>query len=185
MKSLKSLTLAALVLASLAACAPKHMIAQDSRPTVAPKPAVAQLVVIRDGSLCFFLTVDEYLDGKLMGQTHGKSYFVTEVPAGTHYVSARGNSTDTVRMNFEPGRVYFLGVGMYPGGFIDLYTMPAERALADMASPSLTYRIFNKQSNVTLPDADYKAEIDALERAIKNNPEKYKEMLQYKGVDKY
>ena len=168
------------VLALLVGCAaPRYMVNQATRPEISPKPAQAELVVIRDGHLCFFITVDEFLDGRMIGQTRGRSYFTSDVAPGTHYITASGMDTDTVRVAFEPGRVYFLELHMYPGGFVSLSPMATDKALSALGS--LTYRTYNG-TGADLPAEEYRSLVDKFERESQAKPEKFKYLTDYEGA---
>ena len=173
-------TIAALALvALLAACgAPRYMVNQDARPAIAPKADRAQLVIVRNGTLCFFITVDEYLDARMIGQTRGKSYITADVEPGTRYVTARGTDTDTVGLNFEPGRVYFLELHMYPGGFVSLTPMDTEKALN--AVSKVTYRTY-KGGGADMSAEDFRDTVGKFERKVHARPDKYGDITDYSG----
>jgi hypothetical protein len=168
-----------LVALALGCAAPRYMLNQAERPaTIAPKPGLARLVVIRSGSLCFFITVDEFLDARMIGQTRGKSFFVADVEPGVRYVTARGTDTDTVGLNFEAGRVYFLELHMYPGGFVRLAPMEAEKALA--ATGRITYRTYKGEGPDMTAEA-FRKTVGKFERKIHARPDKYKDITEYNG----
>ena len=73
------------------------------------------LVIIRTTSFGWGSVVDNYLDGKMIGQTQGKMFFITEVKPGVHYVISHADNTDTARLNVEAGKIYLLQQGIYPG----------------------------------------------------------------------
>ena len=50
----------------------------------------AKLVIYRGTSFGFAVKLDNYLDEKFIGQTKGKSFFITTVEPGEHYVIASG-----------------------------------------------------------------------------------------------
>ena len=105
----KYLVAAAIMVSALflGACGPKlHMIAKEGKPSITAKSNKAVLVIIRTTAFGWGAIVDNYLDGKMIGQTEGKVFFVTEVTPGRHYVISHADNTDTARLNFEAGKIY-------------------------------------------------------------------------------
>lgn len=113
MKHMKKSTLVALVLLGLSGCGGiSYMVKKDSSPTavsVQPAPGKAALVVARTtafGGAVEFLT---YLDKQVIGVTKGKSYFAkTDIEPGERHVSSWGENGQAVKVNFEPGKTYYL-----------------------------------------------------------------------------
>ncbi len=178
MKPLRPLAGLALLLLLAACGAPRYMVNQEPRPAIAPKADRAQLVVIRDSSLCFFITVDEYLDARMVGQTRGKSFFVADVEPGERYVTARGTDTDTIALNFEPGAVYFVELHMYPGGFVSLSPMDTNKALKAVSKN--TYRTY-KGGGAEMSAEDFRATVGKFERKVHARPDKYRYLMEYEG----
>ena len=90
-----------------------HMIAKEGKPAISAKSNKALLVIIRTTSFGSGYVVDNYLDGKMIGQTQGKMFFITDVTPGVHYVLSHADNTDTARLKFESGRIYLLQQGIY------------------------------------------------------------------------
>jgi hypothetical protein len=109
----------------LTACGgPKHMITMDVKPAIAPKPDKAVLVIARTTSIGFAVTIENYLDKKLIGQTKGKSYFMTDVQPGQHYVMGHAENWATARINFEAGKIYFLNQDIRMGVWTERASPP-------------------------------------------------------------
>ena len=89
-----------------------HMITKDVQPGLAIKSTKAVLVI--GTTLSGLNSSDLYLDGKMIGQTKGKSFFITDVEPGTHYVMARAEKISTEKIKFEAARIYFLKQGIDP-----------------------------------------------------------------------
>jgi|WetSurMetagenome_2_1015567.scaffolds.fasta_scaffold00822_15 hypothetical protein len=51
---------------------------------------------------------DFFLDGAFCGVTANNTVTQFTVPTGTHYLMARIDNVATVRLNFQPGKVYYL-----------------------------------------------------------------------------
>lgn len=181
MKRLIAILICALILGG---CATSHMIKSEEMPTVAPKPDSATLVIIRDtyfgGAIVFW----NYLDKKFIGETMGKSYFVTEVPPGPHYVISSTENTGVAYFNFKPQKVYYLGqsvaMGLWrarTGGFYAMTEKDATEAMKNC-----TYYRYN--SNTNAPDLDpevFKNAVAEYEAGIKDHPDAYKSLLEYDG----
>ena len=69
----------------LSGCAASYMIAPERKPYLKARTDKAILVVIRDISFGFAIVFQHYLDGKFIGETKGKTYFITYVDPGPHY----------------------------------------------------------------------------------------------------
>ena len=76
-----------------------HMIAKEGKPSISAKSDKAVLVIIRTTSFGWGNVVDNYLDGKMIGQTQGKMLFTAEVTPGVHYVISHADNTDTAHNN--------------------------------------------------------------------------------------
>jgi hypothetical protein len=113
---IRMLIMTALAGLLLCGCAEKfHMVAREDSPAFAPKPDKALLVIIRTATFNGDEIFNNYLDGRMIGQTRGRTAFLTDVAPGRHYVTSRAENVDTIRLNFEAGRIYFLLQGIYPG----------------------------------------------------------------------
>ena len=96
---------------ALSGCGPRHMVAKDPCPdvrgVVAPKGKAA-LVVGRTTIFGGGVNIENYLDKKFIGTTKGHSFFISPVEPGLHYVTARAENFDSVLLNFEPDKTYYL-----------------------------------------------------------------------------
>lgn len=168
----------------LSGCATSHMIKSEDKPTIAPKPDSAMLVIIREtyfgGAIVFW----NYLDRKLIGETTGSTYFVTEVPPGPRYVISSTENTGVAHFNFKPQKVYYLGqsvsMGLWrarTGGF---YPMTSQQA-ADAMKSCTYYRMDPKVPGEDLDAEVYKNAVAEYEAGVKEHPEAYKALLEYDG----
>ena len=74
----------------LSSCGGLSMIEKDVPTEIKADPDNAKLVIYRGTSFGFAVKLDNYLDEKFIGQTKGKSFFITTVEPGEHYVIASG-----------------------------------------------------------------------------------------------
>lgn len=171
-------------IALLTGCATTQMLRPEHPPELAAKPDSALLVIVRDAFLGNAIVFWNYLDGKFIGETMGKTYFVTQVHPGEHYVVVASENTGVAHLNFQAGKRYFLREGVTMGiwrartsGF---YPMTA--AEAQEAVKNCTY--LQLDPSKTFPDMEpalYQQAISEYTKDVQENPAGYKEMLEYKG----
>lgn len=183
---MKKLFLIISLLLILTSCATTHMIKHEKGPGLAIQPDKATLVVIREtffgGGIVFW----HYLDGKLIGETMGQTYFITPVTPGPHYVVIATENTCVAHLDFKAGKTYFLGEGIALGiwrartsGFYPMTQEAAEKAMKD-----LTYLEYAPKNGAEDMDPKlYRQAIDEYLKDVKENPEAFKDMLKYDGVD--
>jgi hypothetical protein len=171
----------------LSACGgPKHMVTMDTKPALTAKTGKALLVIARTTSMAFGVTIENYLDKQFIGQTKGKSYFITDVAPGQHYVMGHAENWSSARINFEAGRTYFLnqdirmGVWMARTGFTPL---TANDAVSQINESGMEYRVYDtKNPGDDMSDKDFnevKADFD--KEAAQGE---HKDIVEYKGDGK-
>ncbi len=168
----------------LAGCSTSQMLRPEKPPVLEADSDKALLVIVRDAWIGSAIVFWNYLDGKFIGETQGKTYFVTQVSPGNHYVVGATENTAVAQFDFQPGKKYFLrqGVtmGLWRARTSGYYPMAA--AEAQKVMQSLTY--LQLDATKSFPDMDpalYKKAIDEYRTGVKENPEGYKELLEYKG----
>ena len=168
----------------LTGCATTQMIKPETPPELTAAPDSALLVIVRDSFLGGAIVFWNYLDGKFIGETMGKTYFVTQVPPGEHYVVSATENTGIAHLNFEAGKHYFLrqgiAMGLWRARTSGFYPMTSEEAHA--AVKNCTY--LKMDPNKTFPDMEpalYQKAIEEYHAGVKDHPEAYKELLEYKG----
>ena len=169
----------------LAGCATTHMAKPDKAPDLSSRPDEATLVIIRESWFGGAVVFWNYLDGKLIGETKGKTYFVTHVTPGPHYVVVATENTGVAHFDFKPGRTYFLGegvtMGMWRARTSGFYPMTPEDAAKAMKN--CDYLEYDPESGLEDMDpALYQEAIDEYHRDINENPDVYKDILKYDGV---
>lgn len=176
----------------MSACIGYYMLNKDEKPAgYASKSNKATLIVIRatswKGNMGLTIgpghVVTNYLDAKMIGQTRGKSYFVTEVKPGPHYVIAQSQNTITVKLNFEPGRIYILSQLLFPGfnrpttGFA---TMTAEDFMKEIKDAD--YLVYDtSHPGDDMPAKEFQEAKNDYDKEVREEPNRHKDMLQYKG----
>jgi hypothetical protein len=165
-----------------------HMIDQDMKPKIAVKPDKAVLVIVRTTSFGWAMVIDTYIDGKMIGQTRGKSYFIADVTPGKHYVMAKAENIAAARINFQDGSIYFLDQGIYMGVWkarTGFSIMTAEEALKQINEEGCDYRVYDTNNpGEDLDPEDYQETKDDHEKEIKEDPARHKDTLEYKGYSK-
>jgi hypothetical protein len=167
----------------LGACGGRHMLPQETKPTITAKQGKAVLIIIRTTSFGWGNVVDNYLDGKMIGQTYGKVFFIAEVSPGVHYVISHADNTDTARLNFEAGKIYILQQGIYPGYNATTAYSPMTADQFQKEVQEATYVVYDTQHPVKDMDPkDVKEAKSDFDKEVKEG--KHKEILQYKGTKK-
>jgi len=181
---MKRIVLMMVCIALVTGCATTQMLKPDQPPELAANPDTALLVIVRDAFIGSAIVFWNYLDGKFIGETKGKTYFLTHVPPGEHYVVAATENTGIAHLNFEAGKRYFLrqgiAMGLWRARTSGFYPMTAEDAQKSIRN--CTY--LELDPSKPFPDMEpalYQKAIDEYEADVKKNPGGYKELLQYRG----
>jgi hypothetical protein len=181
---MKRIALLAACIFLLAGCATTQMIKPEQPPDLAARQDSALLVIVRDtyfgGALVFW----NYLDGKFIGETMGNTYIVTQVEPGEHYVVSATENTGVAHLDFESGKRYFLRQGVTIGvwrartsGFFPMTAAEAQDSIQDC-----TY--LQMDPGKAFPDMEpdlYRKAIEEYQAGVRENPDGYKELLEYKG----
>jgi len=93
------------------------MKSKEEKPSPMASPDKATLVIMRTTSYGFAAKVENYLDGKLIGQTKGKCYFFTKIDPGQHLLICKNENMRPHQINFEAGKVYYLQQAIYMGAW--------------------------------------------------------------------
>ena len=181
---MKRVLLMTVCIALLTGCATTQMLKPEQPPELAAKPDSALLVIVRDTFIGGGIVFWNYLDGRFIGETMGKTYFITHVPPGMHYVVAATENTGVAHLDFQAGKHYFLRQGVTIGvwrartsGFFPMTAAEAHQAISGCTYTEL-------DSSKTFPDMEpdlYQQAIEEYHAGVKVNPEGYKELLEYKG----
>lgn len=189
---------AAVAIIILSCGAPGLMKRQDIKPEIKAIPDKAVLVIIRGTRFNSGTEVPNYLDGKFIGFTIGKSYFITQVEPGIHYIVSQAENRGCARLNFEAGKIYYLLQVLYPGVkdalsyvFIGSFTPKAEgRTDFDPKNPEDAMKDINECSfyiyeplngTMEMKPEEFKETTEDFDKEAKKDPEKYKKFLEYKG----
>jgi hypothetical protein len=157
-----------------------HMIAKEGKPAISAKSNKALLVIIRTTSYGWGSIVNNYLDGKMIGQTQGKMFFITEVTPGVHYVISHADNTDTARLKFESGKLYLLQQGIYPGWNITTRFSPITSDEFAQQVKEATYVVYDTQHpGQDMSEKDLKEAKNDFEKEVKSG--EHKDILQIRG----
>jgi len=179
----KLLTAVALVLI-LSGCAKMNMAITDRPAEIYAKPDKALLIIVRDTFMGAESVFHYYLDGQMIGDTIGKSWFVAEVSPGTHYVVAMGGITTVTRMAFQPGKIYSLRQNVLmgawlpqPGSFWPISQVETKEFVKTCSY--LEYAYGNGARD--LDPAFYESVVDRYHNELKSNPDTYSSSQDYAG----
>ena len=169
----------------LASCATTHMAKPEKAPDLSFSPDKATLVIIRESWVGGAIVFWNYLDGKLIGETMGRNYFVTPVTPGSHYVVVATENTCVAHFDFKPGRTYFLGEGVTMGvwrartsGFYPMTQEDATKAIKNCSYLEYDPKTGQEDMDPKL----YQQAIDEYIKDVKENPDSFKDILKYDGV---
>ena len=169
----------------LASCATTHMAKPEKAPDLSFSPDTATLVIIRESWVGGAIVFWNYLDGKLIGETMGRNYFVTPVTPGSHYVVVATENTCVAHFDFKPGRTYFLGEGVTMGvwrartsGFYPMTQEDATKAIKNCSYLEYDPKTGKEDMDHQL----YQQAIDEYLKDVKENPDAFKDILKYDGV---
>jgi len=170
----------------LASCTTTHMAKLDKVPNRISQPDKATLVIIRnilfDDGYVFWI----YLDRNLIGETMEKTYFVTSVTPGIHYLVVVAENKSVARFDFKAGKTYFLAewgmIGVWRSRTAGLYPMTPDDAAKAMKKCS--YLEYDPKTGQELIDPKlYQQAIDEYHKDIKKYPDVFKDILKYDGVE--
>ncbi len=175
-----------IVLLFFSGCGSKHMIMTDAEPTFETKPGMALLVVVRTtSSIGSGQVFDTYLDGKMIGQTAGKGFFMADVDPGSHYVMAHAQNWVTARLNYEAGRVYFLNQGVIysvPTVRTGFASMPRVNALKHINESNSDHLVYDKSNpGAEMPSDLFEQLKKTFEQEVRENPNRHRDTLEYEG----
>jgi hypothetical protein len=157
----------------------------ERAPDLAAQPDKATLVIIRETYLGGAIVFWHYLDETMIGETTGKTYFVTPVTPGPHYVVITTENTGVAHFDFKPGKTYFHGEGIAMGmwrartsGFYPMTPEAAEKAMKEC-----TYLVYDpKSGEEKIEPTLFRQALDDYHKDVKENPDGFKAMLNYDGV---
>jgi hypothetical protein len=173
----------------LVGCSPKHMVTMDIKPPLAARPDMALLIIVRTTSMYGGGEVfDNYLDGKMIGQTAGKGYFMTDIAPGSHYIMAHAQNWVVARMNFEAGKVYILNQWViygFPRARTGFSAMTAEDSMKHISERGSDYFMYNKSTpGEDMSARDFEELKNNFEKEVKEEPDRHKDTLEYRGYNK-
>lgn len=176
---------------SLSACAttaPRHMLFKEDPAAnisaVRPESGKAALVVARTTKFGGAIEFDTYLDRKMIGVTQWKSYFIkTDITPGAQYVISKAESMETVKINFEPDRIYYLHqiprMGVWRARVTVSLDTP-EQLMKEFDNDCKLVVYDPKDAGEDLSEEDYKQAVSDYEREVKEGL--HKEYDGYRGI---
>jgi hypothetical protein len=188
------ITAVMLFVSACATTAPRHMMFKDDPSvnisSVKPENGKAAMVVAWTsihGRKHMFHGANEfytYLEKKMIGVTQSKSYFVkTDITPGVYYVISDAETKETVKINFEPDRVYYVHqiprMGVYrPRIRIALET--PEQLMSEFDDDCKLLIYDPEDAGEDLSDEDYKQVVTNYELEVKEGL--HKEYEGYRGA---
>lgn len=180
---MKKMLIAVVFSLMLSGCA-GYMVAAEKPSDISAKPDKAKLVIVRDTAFASDSVFRIYIDGKLVGDTTGKSWITADVPPGPHYVVAVGGISSVSLINFLPGKTYSLqqNVSMGPWRAQPMHFWPMSFAETRELVRHCTYYEFTPGKGARDMDPEsYKSAVDQYHSEIINNPDSYHALQEYHG----
>ena len=75
----------------------------------------AAIFLYRDETLGAAIPITVSLDGKVAGQTAAQTYYLWVVDPGSHEIGCHAENTETLKLNTNPGKSYFVWQEMKMG----------------------------------------------------------------------
>jgi len=161
------------------------MVEQDN--PVEPKvdPDKSTLVVMRTTSFGFAVVFPSYIDGKYIGQTKGKSYFITKVDPGEHWLIGEGENRAVAKITFESGKVYYLEQLVIMGAMkARTGWHPRDPEYFREQLPELSYLVAAPdEKGEDMEPEDLQEDKENFEEEIREDPEQHKNTLEYVGYE--
>ena len=111
MKAMRILLLLGALAALVSGCASVPMTppeADASAKRFQPRPGMANIYLYRNETFGAAVTMSVSLDGRIMGRTGPKTYFLWEVPPGRHEIQSHTENLETLAVNAEAGKSYYI-----------------------------------------------------------------------------
>ena len=166
--------------------APGHMSFKDDPSinvfNIVPEQGKAALVVARTINYAGPTEFETYLNKKMIGVTKWSTYFVkTDVAPGAHYIIALAEGRDVIKLNFEPGRVYYIQQIPAPGAFrahVNLAPVTPQE-LSTSFDSGVKLVVYDNSGN-DLSDSDFQKYAAEYEKEVREG--RHKEAASYRGV---
>ncbi|HUI94012.1 MAG TPA: hypothetical protein VLX68_17370 [Chitinivibrionales bacterium] len=182
--SLKKIVTVAAALIVLAGCGNPFMLKIETKPDMHANASKAALVIYRSTSFGPRMPVHNFIDGKYIGTTVGKCFFISKVDPGSRYVVGDAENKACAKINFEAGKVYYLQQILY-FGFKSArtgYSGSNPKDFEDQLKEGMDYIAINPAEKAPmLNEGDYKQTIADFEREDKEDPSKHKDTDSLQG----
>lgn len=127
-----------------------------------------------------------YIDGKFIGITKKSTYFITQVNPGKHYLVVAMENTKAALIDFKPGRMYYLrevaSLGFFQAARTSGFSPMTPQEAKDAMDHRTNQEELNMETNIGNMDHQrYQQAIADYNQEIKDNPQGFKDMLDYNG----
>lgn len=167
----------------MTSCGSMQMVESTQQPVIKASADKALLVILRTTRYGGGKVIDNFVDGKFIGQTRSKSYFVAQIDPGVHYIISQAENQGSAKINFEAGKTYFLTQLIFPGFWSARTGFAADSVkYFHEQLPELTYYVLNIEGEVpVLSEEDYKQVVADYEKESKEDPERFKDITNIQG----
>lgn len=114
------LAVAAVAVALVSGCASVPMASPEAdkqAKSYATSPTKANLYIYRNESMGGAIKMTVSVNGRVLGQSGPKTYFLVQVDPGKHEVSSLTENTSTLTVDAQPGKNYFIWQEVKMGAF--------------------------------------------------------------------
>jgi hypothetical protein len=165
---------------------PDIMIKQETQPEIKADPEKAVLVIYRGTVFGGAVAISNYIDKQFIGQTQGKSYFISKVDPGNHYLIGESENNACAKITLEAGKIYYVMQGIYPGVMFARTGFSAsnpEDFTKDQKEGMdfLVYTPLPSADDIPSIEEEYKETIEDFEKELVEDPAKHKDMVELKG----
>jgi hypothetical protein len=181
MKHLIHLICIAACLSSIS-CSSTYVVMTKEKPVaIGTDSRNATLVIYRSTAYKFNMVVSNYLNDQFIGQTTGKSYFVSKVTPGTYYLIGKSDEFSCRKISVEAGKIYYILQAIYPEEHYFIPKLPDDFMKDEK---DLTcYSIVSDQhvSYPAIKEAEYKKATEQYENLATSDSENSRNLLNLKG----
>lgn len=110
-----SVAVSALLLGACASVPPGLDKQEAELKAFAPKTESAGVYIIRSDTAASFLNMQVEVDGKPIAKVATQSFVYTELAPGKHALTSKAENTDTLELEVEAGKLYYVMQDTKPG----------------------------------------------------------------------
>ncbi len=169
-----------------------YMLKNESRPEIKADPHKATIVIYRATPFNSSVTIDNFIDNTFIGQTQGKSYFITKVNPGSHYLVGASENNACAKITVEAGKVYYILQEVFQGVLQEMFigariarTGFSGKTPDDFAKDQKDLTYFSILADAiefpTMKEVEYEETCADFDKEAAEDPERHKDMVNLQG----